>query len=197
MDTTLVAAFLAAAIPTFFTPGPNNLMLMASTAKFGFRPTIPHALGVSLGFPVMVFVLGLGLSEVFHAWPWLKPVLKAVAVVNFLWLAWTLLGLKVGSAEGSDRPLRFYEAAVFQWINPKAWAMAISFIALVVDEGPNRAWTLALLTIGCIALAPFSTVLWMFFGQQLDRLLKRTGTERYLGMILAGLMIVAVVLFLI
>ena len=196
MDTALVAAFFAAAIPTFFTPGPNNLMLMASSAKFGIQRTIPHALGVSLGFPIMVFVLGFGLAEAFHAYPWLKTVLKWLAVANFVWLAWTLLGLKIGGTQGSERPLRFYEAAVFQWVNPKAWAMAVSFIALVVDDGSNRVLTLLLLALGCVALTPLSSGLWMVFGQQLQALLKRTGLERYLGVILACLMIVAIVLFL-
>lgn len=196
MDMTLVAAFFAAAIPTFFTPGPNNLMLMASTAKFGFSRTIPHAFGVFLGFPVMVFVLGLGLGEIFHALPWLKTVLKILAAINLLWLAWTLLGLKVGKVEGSERPLRFHEAVLFQWVNPKAWAMAITFIALVVDPGENRLWTLLLLAVGCVLIGPFSSSMWMFFGQQLEQLLQRTGTERFLGAILAALMVVAVVLFL-
>lgn len=133
MDPALPLAFLAAAIPTFFTPGPNNLMLMASSAKFGLGRTVPHMLGICVGFPLMVFVIGLGLGEIFTQYPWLKAVLKYVAAANFLWLAWTLLGLKVGAVKGSERPLNFLEAAMFQWVNPKAWAMAVSFVALVVE----------------------------------------------------------------
>jgi threonine/homoserine/homoserine lactone efflux protein len=196
MDTTLALAFLAAAVPTFFTPGPNNLMLMASTAKFGAVRTVPHMLGISVGFPLMVFVVGLGLGEVFNAYPWLKTVLKWVAAANFLWLAWTLLGLKIGDKQATERPLTFLQAASFQWVNPKAWAMAVSFVALVVQPGEGRIMTLAVLALGCLLLGPFSSSLWMLGGSGLQALLKRTGTERFLGIILAGLMLVAVVLFL-
>jgi len=196
MSPALLAAFLAAAIPSFFTPGPNNLMLMASTARFGLARTIPMAVGICLGFPLMVLVIGLGLSEVFVQYPWLKSVLKYVAVANFLWMAWQLLGLRIGEAQGGDRPLGLFQAMLFQWVNPKAWAMAVSLVALVVDPGESRVLTLVFVTLGCLALSPFSSLLWMVFGRQLDRVLKRAGLERFLGAILAALMIVAVVLFL-
>jgi threonine/homoserine/homoserine lactone efflux protein len=196
MDAALAAAFFAAAIPTFVTPGPNNLMLMASSAKFGLGRTVPHMIGICIGFPLMVFIIGLGLGEIFTQLPWLKTVLKFAAAANLLWLAWTLLGLKVGEVKANERPLKLHEAALFQWVNPKAWAMAISFVALVVQPGPGRVTTLALVTGGCVLIGPFSSLIWMVFGQQLERFLRRTGTERYLGMILAALMVVAVVMFL-
>src|SRR3954466_13682846 len=138
MDVTTFAAFVAAAIPAFFTPGPNNLMLMASSAKFGFDRTIPHGLGVTIGFSLMVVVVGLGLGQVFAAIPWLKTVLEYLAAAYLLYLAWTLLGLKLHGASVNEKPLTFLQAAGFQWINPKAWAMAVTFGALVVDPGPER-----------------------------------------------------------
>jgi threonine/homoserine/homoserine lactone efflux protein len=196
VDAALVTAFFAAAIPAFFTPGPNNLMLMTSSARFGMGRTVPHMLGVVIGFPLMVLIVGLGLGEVFEAFPWLKDILKWVAGAYFLWMAWTLLGLKLHEAGGSERPMRFHEAALFQWVNPKAWAMAVSLVALVVGGGPGRLWSIGLLTLGCLAIAPFSSSLWMVFGQQLEIWLKRTGTERFLGAILAALMVIAVLLFL-
>jgi threonine/homoserine/homoserine lactone efflux protein len=197
MNSALALAFFAAAIPTFVTPGPNNLMLMASSAKFGIRRTLPHMLGICVGFPLMVFVVGLGLGEIFTQYPWLKTVLKYLAALNFLWLAWTMLGFKVGGVGGAERPIGFFAAAAFQWVNPKAWAMAVSFAALIVVPGDQRLATVALMTLGCVLIGPFSSLLWMVFGQQLDGLLRRTGTERFLGIILAGLMVVAVILFLI
>jgi threonine/homoserine/homoserine lactone efflux protein len=196
MSTTLLLAFLAAAVPAFFTPGPNNLMLMASTARFGFARTLPHALGVVIGFPLMTVIVGLGLSELFTAYPVIRTVLKWGAAAYLLWMAWTLLGLKVGSTRSGDRPLRFHEAALFQWINPKAWVMAVALVALVVQPGEYRLLTLAALGLGCLLLAPLSSWLWMAFGTGLEQFLRRTGTERFLGGILALLMIAAVVLFL-
>lgn len=192
----LAIAFLSAAIPTFFTPGPNNLMLMASSAKFGLGRTVPHMIGVCMGFPLMVLLVGLGLGAVFDALPWLETLLKYVAAAYFLWMAWTLLGLKLKQAGGGERPMRLHEAALFQWINPKAWAMAVSFVALFSVPGGQHLWRLALLTVGCLVLAPFSSITWMVFGQQLEAWLRRTHSERYLGVILAALMVLAVVLFL-
>lgn len=196
MDYTLLAGFLLLTVPAFFTPGPNNLMLMTSTAKFGPRRTLPHALGIVLGFPFMVLAIGLGLGEVFVHYPQIKVILKYAAAVYFLWMAWHLLGLKIGEVKGSERPLRAIEAALFQWVNPKAWAMATSVVAAFVSAGEGRMASIAFVTIGCMALAPFSSLVWMVFGQQLHGFLVRTGTERFLGAILATLMVVAVVLFL-
>lgn len=196
MDATLFAAFIAAAVPAFFTPGPNNLMLMASGAKFGFGRTIPHGLGVSIGFALMVVVIGLGLGEVFEALPWLKTVLKVFAAIYLLYLAWSLLGLKIDEAKANDRPMTFLQAAAFQWVNPKAWAMAVSFVALVVNPGPGRLIGITLLGLGCLLLGPFSSALWMGFGDRLQKLLKRTGGDRFLGVALAVLVVASVVLFL-
>jgi threonine/homoserine/homoserine lactone efflux protein len=195
MDSTAFAAFVAAAIPGFFTPGPNNLMLMASSAKFGFRRTIPHGLGVTIGFALMVVLVGLGLGEVFRYLPWLEPVLKILAAINLLYLAWTLLGLKIKDQGAGERPLTFVEGAGFQWINPKAWALAVSFVAMVVDPGPARFLGIAVVGLACLAIGAFSSPTWMVFGERLEKLLKRTGGERFLGIAMAVLVVLSVVLF--
>jgi len=195
MDATTFAAFVAVAIPGFLTPGPNNLMLMASSAKFGFNRTIPHGLGVIIGFAVMVAVVGLGLGEVFRYLPWLEPVLKILAAINLLYLAWTLLGLKIKDQGAGQRPLTFLEGAGFQWINPKAWALAVSFVAMVVDPGPGRFLGIAILGVGCLVIGAGSIPVWMAFGDRLEKLLKRTGGERFLGIVMAVLVVASVVLF--
>ena len=195
MDATTFTAFVVAAIPGFFTPGPNNLMLMASSAKFGFRRTIPHGLGVTIGFALMVVLVGIGLGEVFRYLPWLEPVLKVLAAVNLLYLAWTLIGLKIKDQGAGQRPLTFLEGAGFQWINPKAWALAVSFVAMVVDPGPGRYFGIAILGIGCLVIGAASSPTWMVFGDRLEKLLKRTGGERHLGIVMAVLVVASVVLF--
>jgi len=196
MDTTLVAGFLLLTIPAYFTPGPNNLMLMTSSAKFGMGKTVPHALGIVVGFPIMVFAVGLGLGELFTLFPALKLILKFLAAAYFVWMAWHLLGLKIGDIGATERPMTVLEGILFQWVNPKAWAMATSFVAAFVVPGEVRLVSLGWLTLGCLAITPLSSIVWMAFGKQLQYYLKRTGTERFLGLILAVLMIVAVVLFL-
>ena len=197
MTPAVFTAFVAAAIPAFFTPGPNNLMLMASGAKFGFGRTIPHGAGVAIGFALMVVLIGLGLGEVFQHVPWLKTALEYIAAAYLLYLAWTLLGLKIHGASVNEKPLTFLQAAGFQWINPKAWAMAVSFGALVVDPGPERFVGIAILGIASLLLGALSSPTWMIFGDRLEKLLKRTGGERFVGIALALLVVGSVVLFLI
>jgi threonine/homoserine/homoserine lactone efflux protein len=195
MDATTFGAFVAAAIPGFFTPGPNNLMLMASSAKFGFGRTIPHGLGVTIGFALMVVLVGLGLGEVFALFPWLEMVLKVLAAINLLYLAWTLLGLKIKDENAGDRPLTFIQAAGFQWVNPKAWALAVSFVAMVVDAGPGRFFGIAVVGLACLVIGALSSPTWMVFGDRLEKFLKRTGSERFLGIVMAVLVVASVVLF--
>ena len=197
MDDSTIPAFLLLTVPAFITPGPNNLMLMASGARFGIRRTLPHLLGIDIGFPLMLFAVGLGLGELFAHTPVLGTVLKYASAAYFLWTAWQLLGLRIGEQEVISRPLRFFEAVLFQWVNPKAWAIAISFVAAFIVQGEGRLFSLFLIALGCLIVGPFASIVWLVFGQQLHRFLKRTGTEKYLGVFMAILMLWAVVLFLI
>ncbi len=199
MTFTIFVAFVAVAIPAFFTPGPNNLMLMASSAKFGFERTIPHGLGVTIGFALMTVLVGLGLGQVFAYVPWLKTALEYLAAAYLLYLAWTLLGLKLHAGDSSEeRPLSFLQAAGFQWINPKAWAMAVSFGAMVVDPGPGRFFGIAILGIACLAIGGLSSPTWMLFGDRLEALIRTwPNGERIVGIVLALLVVASVVLFLI
>lgn len=196
-SSSLVTAFLLAVATASFSPGPNNLMVMTSSAKFGLWRTTPHALGIILGFPVMVLIVGLGLGQVFALYPWLNTVMRYAAAAYFVWMAWTMLGMRIGNAQGGERPMRVYEAAGFQWVNPKAWAMALSFVAAFVPADEGRFFNLLLVCLGCALVSVFSVGLWMVFGRGLIALMHSTGTERFLGPLLALLMLASVVLFLI
>ncbi len=197
MTPAIFLAFIAAAIPAFFTPGPNNLMLMASSAKFGFERTIPHGLGVTIGFALMVVLVGLGLGQVFASLPWLKTVLEYLAAVYLLYLAWTLLGLKLHAGDSTEKPLSFLQGAAFQWINPKAWAMAVSFGAMVVDPGPGRFLGIAFMGVASLVIGGLSSPTWMLFGDRLEALIRTwPNGERIVGIVLAVLVIASVALFL-
>lgn len=123
-------ALTTLAFASTWTPGPNNILLANSGATFGFRPTLPHAFGVALGFPLMLFLLSLGLGEAFARSEALREALRWAGVAVLLWLGW-----RIGTADraeggiGRGRPFTFVEAAAFQWVNPKAWAMAVSTAA--------------------------------------------------------------------
>ena len=168
----LLTALAGFALVSSITPGPNNLVLMASGANFGFRRTIPHMLGIGIGFTVMVVLVGIGLMGVFDAFPVTHLILKALSVAYLLWLAW-----KIGNAgvpKGSDaegRPMTFLQAALFQWVNPKAWTMALTAITLYAPDRSLLAVLLVAAVFGAINLPSVST--WTVMGQQMRRLLTR------------------------
>ncbi|MBB5458414.1 LysE family translocator [Paraburkholderia sp. Cpub6] len=115
------------ALVTSITPGPNNTMLLASGVNFGFRRTLPHLSGISVGVVLLMLSVGIGLGEAFVHFPVLYTVLEVVSVAYLLYLAW-----KIGTSgelklrNGERRPMRFHEAIAFQWVNPKAWMMVLT-----------------------------------------------------------------------
>lgn len=170
MPVELLTALVAFAFVTSVTPGPNNLMLMASGVNFGFRRTVPHMLGIGLGFSAMTFLVGLGLAGVFQTVPAAEWALKAVSVAYMLWLAWKIARAaapKEGQAGG--RPLTFLQAAAFQWVNPKAWAMALTATTVYAPDRSLPALALVALVFGAVNLPSVSV--WTLIGQQLRRVL--------------------------
>ncbi len=150
------------------TPGPNNLMLMSSGLTFGLRPTVPHLAGVTLGFMLMVALVGLGINALFAIFPWLDTFLKIVSILYLLWLAYKIASSGVVHASGRARgvPLTFLQAAAFQWVNPKAWMMAVTAVAVYVSTSQFAfdlavvTLTFGLINLPCIAIwASFGTLL--------------------------------------
>lgn len=178
------------AFVTSVTPGPNNLMLMASGANFGFRRTVPHMLGVSLGFVLMAFLVGVGLAGLFQTYPVAQTALEVVSVVYMLWLAWKI----AHAAAPKDRevgvsPMTFLQAAAFQWVNPKAWAMALTAVTV---HAPDRSlWAVALVAVIFGAINLPSVSLWTLIGQQLRRVLTNTRRLTIFNWTMAGLLILS------
>jgi threonine/homoserine/homoserine lactone efflux protein len=164
------AALALFSLVTSITPGPNNLMLLASGANFGFRPTIPHMLGISLGHAFMVFLVGMGLIRVFDAYPVAHTILKVASVLYMTWLAWKIAHAAPASAgEAGGRPLTLLQAAGFQWVNPKAWAMALTAVAIYM---PGEGLVAVLLVAAVFAAVNLPSVsVWTVLGQQIARLL--------------------------
>ncbi|MTH65127.1 LysE family translocator [Paracoccus shanxieyensis] len=131
MSQHIVLALAAFAFVTSITPGPNNLMLMASGANFGMRRTLPHMLGVTFGFGAMVGLLGLGLDRIIAQAPFVAQGLKWISLLYVLWLAWKIARSAPPVAQGDPqaRPMGFLAASAFQWVNPKAWMMALGALS--------------------------------------------------------------------
>ncbi|MEO1121599.1 MAG: LysE family transporter, partial [Pseudomonadota bacterium] len=121
MEWERLLALAAFAFASTWTPGPNNIMLANSGATFGYRASQPHAFGVALGFPIMLFLIALGLGELFKASPVFRETLKWAGAALLLYLAWRIATAGRTKTAGGGRPFTFVEAAGFQWINPKAW----------------------------------------------------------------------------
>jgi threonine/homoserine/homoserine lactone efflux protein len=189
MEQTTLAALSAFALVTSITPGPNNMMLMASGANFGLRRTVPHALGVGVGFTLMIVLVGVGLMELFDLFPVLNLILKVVSVAYLLWLAWKIAHAAAPDTEGSARgkPMSFVQAMLFQWVNPKAWSMALTAIALYAPDRNLAAIALVAAVFGIINLP--STSLWAVMGQALRGWLSSPARLRAFNWTMAALLV--------
>jgi threonine/homoserine/homoserine lactone efflux protein len=190
-----LAALAAFALVTSVTPGPNNMMLLASGANFGFRRTVPHMLGISLGHAVMVAGVGLGIMALFERFPLAQRALTVVSVACMLWLAWRIAtAAPPAPGKPGGRPLTFLQAAAFQWVNPKAWAMALGAITLYAPARDPAA-------VGAVA-AVFATVnlpsvgLWAAAGQGLRGWLAEPARLRAFNWTMAALLVASLAVIL-
>ena len=188
MNAEIFTALALFAFVSSITPGPNNMMLMSSGLTFGWVLTLPHMLGVGIGFTVMIFAVGVGLGALFEAVPQLYLGLKIISVAYLLYLAWKIANsgpIGDGGRAGA-RPMTFLQAAAFQWVNPKAWVMAVTAIAAYA---PKQAFftnvLIVALVFGIINLPCISA--WVMFGNILRAYLRNAKTVRIIniGMALA------------
>lgn len=184
----LFLALLGFALVTSVTPGPNNMMLLASGVNFGFRRTLPHMLGISLGHALMVFLVGLGLAGLFRVWPPALPLLKVVSVAYMLWLAWKIAHAGApGEGRAKPRPMSFLQAAAFQWVNPKAWAMALGAVTAYVAAPSAAAYLVVAATFAAVNLPSVS--LWAAAGQGLRGWLAAPARLRAFNWTMAALLV--------
>ena len=186
----LLIAVAAYAFISSATPGPNNFMLLASGANFGFVRTIPHMLGITTGFFVLLVAVGLGLGALLTAIPALHLALKIAGSVYLLYLAWRIATSHVVNTNGkaTARPMTLLEAAVFQWVNPKAWVVALTAMAIYADvERPFLSVFAVGLVFASISLMTVS--IWAGFGVTLRRFLSEPARLKWfniaMGILLA------------
>lgn len=188
----LFLALAAFAFVSSITPGPNNLMLLASGANFGFRRTLPHMLGIGVGFGVMIVLVGLGLVRIFDAFPVAHLVLTVVGTAYLLWLAWKIANAQPpDSARVGAKPFSFVQAALFQWVNPKAWQMALTAITLYAPDRSTVAILWVALVFALINLPSVST--WTVLGQQMRRVLSNPVRLRAFNWSMAALLVASLI----
>lgn len=205
MSFEVLLALIVFSFVSSITPGPNNLMLLASGTVFGFRRTIPHMLGISLGFSFMLIVVGLGLAGIFDQFPAAYTVLKVVSVVYMLWLAWKIANASAPGSAGAGRagagnegarskPLSFLQAAAFQWVNPKAWSMALTAITLYSPQHDTHTLLIIALVFALVNLPSVSS--WVVLGQQMSRWLHSPQRLRVFNWTMALLLVASLAMML-
>ena len=185
-------------LSTVMTPGPNNIMLLSSGLTFGYKRTLPHIFGVMFGFAYMDVLVGLGMGVIFEKFPIIFTILKVVGILYLFWMAY-----KIASSDGGyevdksseSKPFTFLQAAAFQWVNPKAWIMAITSISVFVTSNENS--LLQVLTIAFIYLLSgvISTNSWALGGVVLKKVIKDRKSVKIFNVTMAILLVASILPF--
>src|SRR5258707_3853331 len=189
MSQSVFIAFVVFATVMFFTPGPNNIMLLSSGLTYGFRRTLPHVAGITVGFAFMVGAVGLGLGTVFIAFPVLQTILKYAGIAYLLYLAAAIAMSGPVSAQDNRRgPMTFWGAAMFQWINVKGWVMVIGTITAYAAIA-SFPWNIVIQTAISLVMGTLSTVAWALFGSALRPVLTSPRAVRAFNIVMAALLL--------
>lgn len=195
MQNDLLLPLIGFALASSITPGPNNLMLLASGVNFGFRRSIPHMLGIGLSFVIMLMLIGLGVGQLLQTYPLVYDVLKVASLLYMLWLAWKIATggpIANGNDQPSSQPMTFVQAVLFQWVNPKAWVTAL--VATAAYTEPTRylsSLIVVALVFGTISLPCVSA--WAGFGVGLRHWLQDPVRLKIFNIIMAVLLIASFV----
>ena len=190
MSQSLLIAFLLFTLVMSFTPGPNNIMLLSSGLTYGFRRTLPHVAGITIGFAFMVAAVGLGLGTVFIAYPILQTILKYLGAAYLVYLA-VAIALSGPPKTGEDKrggPMTFWGAAAFQWVNAKGWVMVIANITAYAAIAPFP-WNIAIQTAITQVTGSASCTTWALFGSALRPMLTSERAVRTFNIVMAILLL--------
>lgn len=184
---------IAFALATSATPGPNTLMVSAAAARAGLRAVVPHMMGITLGFPAMLVAIAAGLGWPFQAFPWLHPALQLLGAAWLAWLAWKIAQAPPHDGGPAAPPLGFWGAAAFQWVNPKAWMIALAAVpaftrpdAPLLPQALGMAAVFALVSLPCL-------LLWAGVGLGARRLLATPARLRAFNRVMAVLLVLSLV----
>lgn len=190
MSQPLLIAFVMFAVVMFFTPGPNNVMLLSSGLTHGFRRTLPHIAGITLGFAFMIAAVGLGLGTIFVAYPLLQTILKYAGAAYLVYLAAAIAisGAAPTAQDNRRGPMTFWGAAMFQWINVKGWVMVIGTITAYAAIA-SFPWNIVIQTAIGLVMGTLSTVAWALFGSALRPVLRSPRAVRAFNIVMAALLL--------
>lgn len=176
MTLELITALIAFAFIGSLSPGPNNLLLLSSGINFGVTRTLPHLIGIGTGFGIMVFLVGIGLMQLFIKIPALSIALKIIGVLYLTYLAWKIATTKPPNTESGEnnrtaKPMTFLQAVLFQWSNPKGWMLALTALSAYTPETPSLPNIVTVAIIFSLVMLPTIST-WVLLGTQIKRFLK-------------------------
>ena len=197
VDTNLIFALVSFYFVMYVTPGPNNAMVLASGLKFGFLKSIPHMTGITIGHVTQLILVCLGLGKIFQVFPELQNILKILCAIYLIYLGYKIIGSFSKIKDDDSRPLKFYEAALFQIVNPKAWTISSMAASGFLPKDGNL--IISILFISCIALiiCPISISPWAAFGSGIKNLVKNNKIKVIIEFFLAFLLLITAILIVI
>lgn len=190
MDIQQLLALFTFVLVSTASPGPNNIMLMTSGANIGFLRTVPHMLGIVFGFSFMVLLVGVGLMGLFQLYPVLHQVLNIACIAYLFYLALKIARAQPGSQNAEYQPMSFFAAVNFQWINPKAWTMAITAVSVYNTLNNWQGVLIVSLMFGLVNMP--STTLWTYAGQKLQIWLNSPLRVKWFNYSMAGLLVLSI-----
>jgi threonine/homoserine/homoserine lactone efflux protein len=193
METSTLLAVITFASVAGFTPGPNNLMLAASGANFGFRRSLPHIVGIIVGFISVFIAAGLGLAKIFEAVPPLYSILKVMSILFLVYLAWRIGTAGKAESRDQDKPLSFIQAALFQIINPKGISVIVSTLSAYTTDAGSFSSEMGILITVFLLVSIGATSSWCLFGTAISKIFTTTAKLRAFNITMAGLLILSLI----
>ena len=197
IETKLFFALTSYYFVMFATPGPNNAMLTASGIKFGFKRTLPHLFGIPFGHVIQITLVCLGLGSLFQKYPIIQSYLKWICFIYLIYLSWKILGSFSNNNKETGRPLKFYEAALFQFINPKAWVVALTAATAFFPSDESFIIATAFVAITAPFICFPSICVWAIFGSSIKSLISNSKIKKIVEYLLAVLLLVTAVIIVI
>ncbi|HXP64351.1 MAG TPA: LysE family translocator [Steroidobacteraceae bacterium] len=190
----LILASVPFMISMGITPGPNNILVASSGVNFGFRASLPHILGITIGYPLMLLIVGIGLAKIFIAVPLFHTVLKYISIAYLLYLAVRLaLASAMGEGRRTTKPMTFLQAAAFQWVNGKAWVISLGAVTTYTVVDATLPLQIAALTAIAVVVTLACVCCWTYFGALMRQFLNTERRRRAFNYAMAGLLVLSIV----
>ena len=197
IDVNLFFALISFYFVMYVTPGPNNAMVLTSGIKFGFSKTIPHMSGITIGHVLQTIVVCLGLGKIFQMFPEIQDILKIICALYLLYLGYKIIGSFSKIKDDGSRPLKFYEASLFQLVNPKAWTISTMVASGFLPKDERLIISISFISITALIIFPLSISVWAAFGSGIRNLVKNNKKKAFVEYFLAILLLITAIMIVI